>query len=238
MSQVATETLRASRRSAGSSAPTRRPIYFVSATAFNLLGMDRWVRDFRYVNYYDSFDGHHPHVFVPAERPARAFDSIEEIGNYLLGPQGGASTCVRAAGGGKAVFLMFDEETEQLAGELGLEVAFPPAALRHRLDSKIETTRIGDEAGVPACPTCSAGRRRTTSCGRWRRGPGWATDLVVQTPYGDSGQTTFFIASQARLGRARRRDGRRGAQGDARINAARGRDRGRRSPATARWSAR
>ena len=24
----------------------------------------------------------------------------------------------------------------------------------------------------------------------------WATDLVVQTPYGDSGKTTFFIAGR------------------------------------------
>ena len=36
------------------------PIYFVSPTAFNLLGLDRWVRDFFYVTYFDSFQGHHP----------------------------------------------------------------------------------------------------------------------------------------------------------------------------------
>ena len=56
------------------------------ATAFNLLGIDRWVRNFRFINYYDSFDGWHPNVFVPqgAATP-RAFDSIEEICNYLLG---------------------------------------------------------------------------------------------------------------------------------------------------------
>ena len=61
------------------------PIYFVSATAFNLLGIDRWVRNFRFVNYYDSFDGMHPNVFVPKEQTPRAFESIEEIVNYLLG---------------------------------------------------------------------------------------------------------------------------------------------------------
>ena len=33
------------------------PVYFVCATAFNLLGIDRWVRNFRFLNYYDSFDG-------------------------------------------------------------------------------------------------------------------------------------------------------------------------------------
>ena len=47
---------------------------------------------------------------------------------------------------------MFDEETEQLAEELGLAVAFPTAELRHRMDSKIETTRLGEEAGVPSVP--------------------------------------------------------------------------------------
>ena len=34
---------------------------------------------------------------------------------------------------------------------------------------------------------------------------GLGDDLVVQTPYGDSGQTTFFIAREARLGRRTRR---------------------------------
>ena len=55
------------------------PVYFVSATAFNLLGIDRWVRNLRFVNYYDSFDGTHPNVFVPKEQTPRAFASIEEI---------------------------------------------------------------------------------------------------------------------------------------------------------------
>ena len=48
-----------------------RPIYFISATTFNLLGIDRWVRNFKFLNYYDSFEGFHPNVFVPTER-ARA----------------------------------------------------------------------------------------------------------------------------------------------------------------------
>jgi biotin carboxylase len=171
------------------------PIYFVSATAFNLLGIDRWVRNFRFVNYYDSFDGWHPNVFVPRERSPRAFESIEEIVNYLLGHKE-VGDLVASRPPGKAAFLMFDEETEQLAGELGLDVAFPPAALRHRLDSKLETTRLGNEAGVPSVPnplgtgTDYRGLRALADEG------GLGHDLVVQTPYGDSGQTTFFIASE------------------------------------------
>ena len=108
------------------------PVYFVSATAFNLLGIDRWVRNFRFVNYYDSFDGWHPNVFVPKEQSPRAFESIEEICNYLLGHKEVVDFIGGRGPGGKVAFLMFDQETETLARELDLQVAFPPAELRHR----------------------------------------------------------------------------------------------------------
>jgi biotin carboxylase len=169
------------------------PVYFVSATAFNLLGIDRWVRNFSFVNYYDSFDGTHPNVFVPKEQSHRAFASIEEICNYLLGHKEVIDHIADRGPGGKIVFLMFDEETEELAREMKLDVAFPSAALRHRLDSKIETTRLGDAAGVPSVPnTIGTG----TTYGELLKLAATANlgdDLVVQTPYGDSGQTTFFI---------------------------------------------
>ena len=168
----------------------------MSATAFNLLGIDRWVRNLRFVNYYDSFDGTHPNVFVPKEQTPRAFDSIEEIVNYLLGHKEVGDLVTANGGAGKAAFLMFDEETEQLAAELGLDVAFPPAALRHRMDSKIETTRLGNEAGVPSVPNTMGRGTDYRALLRSRRRAGLGDDLVVQTPYGDSGQTTFFIANE------------------------------------------
>jgi hypothetical protein len=172
------------------------PIYFVSATAFNLLGIDRWVRRFRFVNYYDSFDGTHPNVFVPKEQTPRAFESIEEIVNHLLGHKEVGDLITRNGGAGKAAFLMFDEETEQLARELGLSVAFPPASLRHRMDSKIETTRIGNEAGVPSVPNTMGRGTDYMALLKLAADAGLGEDLVVQTPYGDSGQTTFFIANE------------------------------------------
>jgi len=172
------------------------PIWFVSATPFNLLGIDRWVRNFAYLNYYDSFDGRHPNVFVPKQVAPPTFDSIEEICNYLLGHKEVVDH-VKERGPGKAVFLMFDAETERLAGEAGLEVAFPSAELRTRLDSKIVTTQLGDEAGVPSVPN-TLGRASTyDELIALAEARGIGTDLVVQTPYGDSGQTTFFVASAA-----------------------------------------
>ena len=172
------------------------PIWFVSATPFNLLGIDRWVRSFAYVNYYDSFAGGHPNVFVPRHVAPPTFESIEEICNYLLGHKEVVDH-VKARGPGKAVFLMFDDETERLAADAGLQVAFPPAALRRRLDSKIVTTQLGDEAGVPSVPNTLGRAPVYGDLLKLAAGAGIGTDLVVQTPYGDSGQTTFFIASAA-----------------------------------------
>ena len=60
------------------------PIYFIGATNFNLLGADEWVKSFKFINYIDCFDGQHPNVFVPGELPHDAFESIEDINNYLL----------------------------------------------------------------------------------------------------------------------------------------------------------
>jgi biotin carboxylase len=172
------------------------PLYFVSATAFNLLGIDRWVRNFKFINYYDSFDGWHPNVFVPQEQQPRSFDSIEEICNYLLGHKEVVDYVHGRGEGGRVAFLMFDEETEELARDLGLEVAFPPASLRHRLDSKIETTRLGNEAGVPSVPNTMGSGTTYAGLLDLARGAGLGDDLVVQTPYGDSGQTTFFVANE------------------------------------------
>jgi hypothetical protein len=174
----------------------RTPVFFVSPTAFNLLGVDRWLRNFFYVNYFDSFEGNHPRVFVPNERPYREFESMEDMCNYLLGHKEVLDRVERAGEGGKAVFVMFDDETEKAAAQCGLEIAHPSAELRHRLDSKIVTTQLGNEAGVPSAPN-TLGRATTYEelmalGGAARLG----NDLVVQTPYGDSGKTTFFIRSE------------------------------------------
>src|SRR5947208_10745663 len=112
---------RVSANSAGAFFRTNQtPIYFVSPTAFNLLGIDRWLRNFFYVNYFDSFEGNHPRVFVPQERPFREFTSMEDVCNYLLEHKEVLDRVQRGGGGGKAVFVMFDDETEAAAAAAGL----------------------------------------------------------------------------------------------------------------------
>jgi hypothetical protein len=61
------------------------PIYFISATNFNLLGADEWIKGFKFICNIECFDGQHPNVFSPKEiMPHDAFESIEDINNYLL----------------------------------------------------------------------------------------------------------------------------------------------------------
>lgn len=177
------------------------PIYFISATNFNLLGINEWVRNFHYINYIDCFDGRHPAVFIPSETPHREFESIEDINNYLLQHKEVFDYLKKRQGDAKAVFLMFDEETEQLCQELGLEVWFPKASLRQRVDNKIETVRIGNRAGVPSIPNTLAEVHSYTQLGELADQAGLGRDLVLQTAYGDSGHTTFFIANESDFNR-------------------------------------
>ncbi len=171
------------------------PVYFISATPFNLLGMDEWVRGFTFINAIDCFDGQHPNVFVPPEIEHEPWTSIEDINNYLLSHPAVIEFIKQRGEGGKAVFLMFDEKTEELCKGLGLEVCFPSAELRNTIDDKVETTRIADRAGVKSVPNVLAKidsyetlRKVTSKLG---------DDLVIQTAYGDSGHTTFFVSSES-----------------------------------------
>ncbi|MEX2531634.1 MAG: biotin carboxylase [Gemmatimonadota bacterium] len=172
----------------------RTPTYFISATNFNLLGMDEWVRNFHFINYIDCFDGEHPHVFVPSERPHQEFTCIEDINNYLLEHKEVVDLIEGRGPGGKAVFLFFDEETEKLCQELGLEVCFPPAELRREVDDKISATRIADRAGVPSVPNVLSEVRDYEHLREVSAELG--DDLVIQTAFGDSGHTTFFISDE------------------------------------------
>jgi hypothetical protein len=173
-----------------------RPIYFISATNFNLLGIDRWVNRLRYISYIDCFDGRHPNVFVPSETPHEEFQSIEDIVNHLLQHKEVVDLIERRGGQPVATFLMFDEKSEALAKEVGLEVWFPKASLRQRCDNKMETVRIGNKAGVFSVPNALEKVESFAHLMQIAERAKLGSDLVIQSAFGDSGHTTFFIASE------------------------------------------
>lgn len=171
------------------------PIYFISATNFNLLGADEWIKGFKFITYINCFDGQHPNVFTPKEElPHADFESIEDIVNYLLEHKEVVDFIKSRGDGGKALFLMFDEKTEKLAKQLGLEQAFPAASLRTHLDNKVVTNRVAEKAGVPTVPNVLTKVDSFVTLRKVSKHLG--DELVVQTPFGDSGHTTFFINTE------------------------------------------
>ncbi|MGD9619354.1 MAG: biotin carboxylase [Mycolicibacterium sp.] len=176
------------------------PIYFFGATPFNLLGLDRWVRNFSYVTYYDAWDGAHPRVFTPVNKPYQEFESGEEINNWLLtNPEVRAYMSASAPRGvrPKVAMVFFDSKTEAICKELGYDLILPPASLRDHLDSKIVTTQLGTEAGAASVPHVLTKVEDWDGLRAEAEKAGLGDELVVQTPYGDSGKTTFFISSEA-----------------------------------------
>jgi biotin carboxylase len=180
------------------------PIYFISPTAYNVLGLGQWVQSFQYITFFDSFDGEHFRVTNPRLNSEREFQSMEDMVNYLLSHketsdllESNADKCENG-NRGKMLTVMFDEKTEEIAKSLGLEMALPPASLRQHIDSKIVTTQLANEAGVPSAPNLvdveASGYAELLELAAEKN---LGDNLVVQTPYGDSGKTTFFIRSQA-----------------------------------------
>ncbi len=173
------------------------PIYFFGPTAFNLLGIDRFVRNFSYVVYYDSWDEGHPRVFTPQSKPYVEFQSSEEINNYLLRDPEVQAFMKGKGGRPKVAMVFFDEETEEICRELGYELILPSDELRRRLDSKIVTTELGNKVGAASVPNVlSDGVDSWDELIKLSNKHGLGNDMVVQTPYGDSGKTTFFIKAE------------------------------------------
>lgn len=173
------------------------PLYFISPTPFNLLGIDRWVRNFFYLSYFDSFEGVHPRVFVPRRRDRRDFGSMGDVCNFLLRDPETLEFIAQRGPGGKACFVMLDQETHALADDAGLEVLHPPEELRHRLDSKIVMTRLADAAGVQSAPHVLGRAGSYEELMGLASGADLGDDLVVEAAYGDAGSTTFFLRGQS-----------------------------------------
>ena len=163
------------------------PVYFVSPTPYNLLGLDEWVGGFRYISYFDSFDGLKPHSFAPTHEGPRDFESFESVNTYLLGNKE-VIDYIGRNGTGIVLFVMFDEDTETRAHDLGLRIALPPRELRERIDSKVVTTRLGNEAGVRSAPNVMGRADTYKQLLKIAKKAKLGKDLVVQTPYGDSGR--------------------------------------------------
>ncbi len=175
------------------------PVFFIGATPFNLLGLDRWVRNFHYITYYDGWDGAHPRMFTPTHKPYVEFESGEDINNWLLDNDEVRAFIASKTPEGQTpriAMVFLDEETERICREARWELILPSAQLRTHLDSKLVTTRLANEVDVPSVPNTMATVADWDDVVKVAQDAGLGTDLVIQSAYGDSGKTTFFIDSQ------------------------------------------
>ncbi|OBJ25583.1 biotin carboxylase [Mycobacterium sp. 1245801.1] len=172
------------------------PLFFISPTPFNLLGVDRWIRNFFYLTYFDSFEGTHSRVFVPRRRDRRDFDSMDEVCSHLLSDPETVEFIAGKGAGGKCCFVMLNEEIQALARSAGLDVMHPPIELRQRLGSKIVMTRLADEAGVPSVPNTIGRAHSYDDLLALAQNAGLGDDLVISIAYGNAGSGTFFVHGQ------------------------------------------
>jgi D-alanine-D-alanine ligase-like ATP-grasp enzyme len=176
-----------------------QPVFYLSRTATNLVGVDRWVGGFHFITLSDSWDGAHPRSFAPSDVPSIEPRGNVNIANWLLAnSQVQAYIAERTPAGftPQIVLAMFDEQSERLCEQLGYDLIMPSVELRSRLDSKIATTEIGNAAGAPSVPNILT---TITGWGDLRsqaESAGLGSELVIQLPYGDSGRTTYFVASR------------------------------------------
>lgn len=176
------------------------PYYFISASNFNLMGMHEWVRDWQNINLVDCFDGSHPHVLMVENDAEKIFENIEEINQYLISNEKVLElfTEQQAQGRrGRVVFLFFNEQLEATCQSLNLDIILPKSSLVREIDSKITTTELANQVGVHSVPNVLAKVSSYADLQRVALKAGLGEKWVVQTAYGDSGKTTFFIACEA-----------------------------------------
>lgn len=181
-------------------AESPQPIFYLSRSATNLLGVDRAVTGFRYITLSDSWDGANPRCFSPSDVPKLEPRGNVNVVNWLL-RNAQVQEHIRAntpAGFTPQIAIaMFNDESERLCAELGYELIMPSLKLRQRLDSKIVTTELGNDAGTPSVPNL------LTTVSGWEdlraqaEAGGLGDNLVIQLPYGDSGRTTYFVKNRA-----------------------------------------
>jgi len=174
--------------------------YFISATNFNLMATADWVKRWFNVNFIDCYDGRNDSVMVAEYSEMPVFKNIESINQFLLGNKQVVEHIKKNQAAGhacKAMFLFYDRKLEKLVESLGMELIMPPNKLVKHIDNKITTTEIGNSVEVPSVPNALVKIPSYSKLRKVIEKYKLGDEVVIQTAYGDSGKTTFFIANEA-----------------------------------------
>lgn len=178
---------------------SKQPVFYVSRSATNLLGVQRFVSGLNFISLVDSWTDRPDWAFSPVKKTYLEPRGNVNIANWLLLNKEVQKFIAKKTPEGltpKIVIAMFDEKTEKICKKLGYELAMPSINLRSHVDSKIETTLIGNSVGIASAPNI------ITKVSGWQdlidqaNLANLGNQLVIQTAYGDSGHTTYFINSK------------------------------------------
>ncbi len=173
--------------------------YFISATNFNLMAMADWVKCWGNVNFIDCYDGQNESVILPEYNETPVFKDIESINQFLLGNKDVVAQIRKHQDEGRstrAMFLFYDRELEELVSSLDMELIMPPNKLVKQIDNKITTTEIGNSVDVPSVPNALVKIENFKQLKDVMTEYDLGDDVVIQTAYGDSGKTTFFVSNE------------------------------------------
>ncbi len=180
------------------------PLYFVSPTPFNLLGMENLIGQFQFISYIDTFDKRHPKVYIPPRTLTPVFNHLEEINYYLLSHKRVIEKIKRDRKplssqdpASKVLFLFFDPTIEEVVKDLQMEILFPSHEDRTKHDNKLDITQLATKVGVQSVPHVIAKVRSYRMLTQLAKRHNLGQSLVIQSAYGDSGKTTFFVENEA-----------------------------------------
>jgi hypothetical protein len=172
--------------------------YFVSTTSFNLIDMHNWIPGWKNISYINCFDSKAENTLLSLEDTNRAFSSIEEVNEFLmLNSEIQSHFKLDTLTSKKNVlFLFFNKTLEEICRKLKIDLFLPPHSLVKNIDDKIVTTEIGNSVGVDSVTNVLAHVESYYHLKKLAKENKLGEKLVVQTPFGDSGSTTFFINSE------------------------------------------
>ena len=173
--------------------------YFVSASNFNLMMMSHWIKNWFNVNFIDCYDQRNPSVILPEYEEQPVFNDIEGINQFLLGNKKIVEHIRQhnsADSPARVMFLFYDEALEKMVKSLDMTLIMPPNRLVKKIDNKITTTEIGNSVNVPSVPNALVKISGYTELQAVIKQYDLGSDVVIQTAYGDSGKTTYFISGE------------------------------------------
>jgi biotin carboxylase len=172
--------------------------YFVSASNFNLMPIHNWVNNWFNVNMIDSYDGNNTSVLLPEYSSMPIFENIEQINQFLLGNKEIVEHIKEQKKTGEAnvVFLFYNEDLEDMSRSLDINKIMPDNKLVKSIDNKITTTQIGNSVDVPSVPNALVNISSYKELCKVQEEHDLGSDVVIQTAFGDSGKTTFFISDE------------------------------------------